>query len=91
MILPNGEQHFPNYHYMLDGFDQVIQFQIVRPAVEDLEMKLVARRRLTEREEATLAERLRERFLYPFHITFTYHDEIPRGPGGKFQDFHSEI
>ena len=60
-------------------------------SVEDLEMKLVVRRVLTEKEDAELTRRVRERFLYPFQVTFTYHDEIPRGPGGKFEDFRSEI
>ncbi len=91
VTLPNGEQHLPNYQGMLAGLDHIIQFQIIRRTVEDLEMKLVARRKLTESEDAELARRVRERFLYPFQVTFTYHDEIPRGPGGKFEDFRSEI
>src|SRR5262249_53533592 len=39
--LPNGQKIFPSYYHLLQGFDQVSQFQIVRTGVEELEMKLV--------------------------------------------------
>ena len=89
--LPNGETHFPDYQDILDGFDHVVQFQIVRRAEEELEMKLVARRALTGDEEQRLVAWLHERFQYPFKIAFTYHDEIPRAPSGKFLDYVSEV
>ncbi len=89
--LPNGQTHFPDYQDILDGFDHVVQFQIVRRAEEELEMKLVAHRDLTEDEETRLADWLRERFQYPFNVSFSYHTEIPRAPSGKFIDYLSEI
>ncbi len=85
--LPNGEQHLPNYQDMLKGFDDVIQFQIVRRAEQELEMKLVMSHQLSADEAQELKRRVCERFKHPFAVTFTYHDEIPRGPGGKFQDY----
>ncbi len=69
----------------------MVQFQIVRRAEEALEMKLVVRRALTNDEEGRLTSWLRERFQYPFQIAFTYHDEIPRAPSGKFLDYISEV
>lgn len=89
--LPNGQTHFPDYQDILDGFDHVVQFQIVRRHEEKLEMKLVVRRQLTESEEERLVSWLHERFQYPFEIAFSYHDEIPRAPSGKFLDYVSEI
>jgi phenylacetate-CoA ligase len=89
--LPNGETHYPDYQDILDGFDHVVQFQIVRRAEEALEMKLVVRRALTDDEEGRLTSWLRERFQYPFQIAFTYHDEIPRTLSGKFLDYISEV
>ncbi len=83
--LPNGEQQFLSYTGLLKDFDSVVQFQIVRRAKEALEMKLVASRELSAAEAEELRRRVRERFKYPFAVTFTYLDEIPRGPGGKFQ------
>ncbi|MDA0231126.1 MAG: AMP-binding protein [Proteobacteria bacterium] len=89
--LPNGQTHYPDYQDILDGFDHVVQFQIVRRAEKKLEMKMVVRRALTSDEEQRLVVWLHERFQYPFEITFTYHDEIPRAPSGKFLDYVSEV
>jgi phenylacetate-CoA ligase len=89
--LPNGELHYPSYQDLLKGLEHVIQFQVVRRAENELEMKLVTRRPLTDDEENEMGERLRDRFRYPFAVAFSYHDEIARGPGGKFQDYLSEV
>jgi len=85
--LANGEQHYPIFQDLLKGIDPVIQFQIVRRGEEGLEMKLVATRELTEAEAAELTRQVHDCFQFPFAVAFTYHDEIPRGPGGKFQDY----
>ncbi|MDP6589849.1 MAG: phenylacetate--CoA ligase family protein, partial [Alphaproteobacteria bacterium] len=69
----------------------VVQFQIVRRKENELEMKLVVRRALSGGEEEKLVQWLHERFQYPFAIAFTYHDEIPRAPSGKFLDYVSEV
>lgn len=89
--LPNGEQHYPSYQRLYEGFATIRQFQIVRTAVEALEMKLVATAPLSRPQEEELARRVRERFQYPFAVTFSYHAEIPRGPGGKFRDYVAEF
>ena len=89
--LPNGQTHYPDYQDILDGFDHVVQFQIVRRQEEELEMKLVVRRALTDGEEERLVQWLHERFQYPFAIAFTYHDEIARAPSGKFLDYVSDV
>jgi len=87
--LPNGEERYLTYWGLLQGFDAVRQFQIVRRAEEELEMKLVVSRELSENEAEALRQRIRKQFDYPFAVTFTYHDEIPRAPGGKFQYYVS--
>jgi non-ribosomal peptide synthetase component F len=87
LILPDNA----DYQDILDGFDHVVQFQIVRRAEEKLEMKLVVRRALAGDEEQQLTTWLQERFQYPFAVAFTYHDEIPRTPSGKFFDYFSEV
>ena len=89
--LPNGERHLANFQDLVKGFGQIVQFQVVRRAEEALEMKLVAKRELSGPEREKLAAVVRERFQYPFSVSFTYHEEIPRGPGGKFQDYRSDI
>lgn len=89
--LPNGQRHLPSYHYLIEGFSKVIQFQIVRKAEEILEVRLVSRAKLDEAEERELAARIQDRFQYPFTIRFAYVEEIPRTPRGKFIDYLSEI
>ena len=51
----------------------------------------MAARQITPEEEAKLAELFRGRLGHPFALTFTYHDEIPRSPGGKYEEFRSEL
>ncbi|MGD9536293.1 MAG: hypothetical protein AB7P52_00160 [Alphaproteobacteria bacterium] len=89
--LPNGQQLYPSYHYLTRGLDKIVQFQIARKSVELLEVRLVTRSRLDDAEEADLRTRVRERFQYPFDVSFAYVDEIPRARSGKFFDYVSEI
>lgn len=89
--LPNGQLHYPSYHYLTRGLDKIVQFQIVRKTVELLEVRLVARVELDTVEEGELRRRVQERFHYPFAVRFVYAEEIARTPGGKFFDYVSEI
>ncbi len=93
LTLPNGEQHWP-----LTGFDRyreiapIRQFQFIQHTREDIEMRLAADRALTADEEERLGGVIRESFGYAFRLTFTYFaDEIPRAPGGKFEEFVSRL
>lgn len=38
-------------------------------------------------QEEKLREILSDSLGYPFKVKFSYHDELPRTPGGKFEDF----
>ena len=67
------------------------QFQIVQKTLDRLEVRLVAERPLTDDEATQLRGMILERIKHPFEITLSYHDEIPRGPGGKYEDFTSEL
>ena len=67
------------------------QYQIVQSSLQRLDMKLVCDRPLSGAEEAKLRDIILNRLGHPFEIAFSYHDEIPRGPGGKFEDFKCDI
>jgi phenylacetate-CoA ligase len=69
----------------------VAQFQVVQRAVDHLEMRVVPTRPFTAGDEQRISADVVARLGHPFRITFSYLDEIPRGPGGKFEDFRSEI
>jgi phenylacetate-CoA ligase len=68
----------------------VRQFQFVQRTLEEIEARFVADRPLTADEEARLAAVIRSALGHPFRIAFSYFDgEIPRGAGGKFEEFVS--
>ncbi len=67
------------------------QYQIVQTSLQELEVRLVTQRPLSDEEQATLREMILNRLGHPFDIVLSYHDDIPRSAGGKFEDFKSEI
>jgi phenylacetate-CoA ligase len=91
LTLPNGEKCFPVFSELrFAEIAPVRQCQIVQRSREELELRLIVARELTPAEE----EKMREvtcRYLGKFRIVFAYPTEIPRGAGGKFEDFLSEI
>jgi phenylacetate-CoA ligase len=91
VTLPSGER--VGAMFVNDVFKDapVAQFQVVQRAVDHLEMRLVPMRPFTAEDEGRITADVVARLGHPFRITFSYLDEIPRGPGGKFEDFRSEI
>lgn len=92
VTLPTGERFWPRLSEAsyLD-IAPIRQYQIVQKSLDRLEMRLVVERELTAAEMTRLREVVLARIGHPFDIDFTYHDEIPRGPGGKYEDFKSEL
>jgi phenylacetate-CoA ligase len=93
LVLPSGERR---YVYTGRGFSfwqytELRQFQIVQRSLDELEVRLVARRRLTAEVEAEIARRIKAATSEHLSIGFTYHDAIPLTPGGKFRDFVCEV
>jgi len=70
----------------------VRQYQIVQHSLERITLRLAVERTLTAAEEHGLAEQLIEFIGHRFVVDFDYRTPtIPRGPGGKFEDFICEI
>jgi phenylacetate-CoA ligase len=91
LTFPTGEQVWP-----VVGFDAyreiapVRQFQLVQHTREEIEVRFVVDRALTAREEARLEQVIQGALGFPFRLRFVYFgNEIPRGPGGKFEEFIS--
>ena len=92
LALPSGEKRFPYYgQKALAGFGAIIQHQIVQRSLQEIEIRLVARRRLTPDEEERLRTTVLSGLGHPFHVAFTYVDEIAREKGGKFAEFRCEV
>lgn len=67
------------------------QYQVIQKSLERLEVKLVAPHGLSAGEERALRQMILAQLGHPFEIEFSFHDDIPRSAGGKFEDFRSEI
>ena len=91
LILPNGARISPTF--INDWFEglPVRQFQAIQRGARELEIKVVPLRPFTADEEARVADLVAERIGPEFRVALTYHEDIPRGPGGKFEDFRCEI
>jgi phenylacetate-CoA ligase len=92
LILPSGQRIWP----LLEGalFSEVApvsQFQVVQLSHSLLEVRLVTTRPVTPAEEDALGAMIRRHLEHPFTIAFTYPESIPRGPGGKYEDFICKI
>ncbi len=92
LALPGGGKCWPAFGLRgLPGDFPVKNFQFVQREIDLIEARLVASRKLTPDEEALLRRQLLTRLPDVFRFTFSYCDEIPRGAGGKFEDFISEV
>jgi phenylacetate-CoA ligase len=92
LLLPNGDRRFPEYgQKALANLSALIQHQVVQTSLEDIEVRLVVRQRLSESEEAELRATMLRALEHPFRIAFVYRDELPGGAGGKFDEFRCEV
>ncbi|MFQ5620024.1 MAG: hypothetical protein ACE5FR_13760, partial [Rhodospirillales bacterium] len=93
LTLPSGEQVWPVQFFSSEllAVAPVRQFQFVQRSVEEIEVKLVPARDLTDGEKAALRTLIGTRLGPDFALRFVYVDEIPRLPGGKFEDFRSDV
>jgi phenylacetate-CoA ligase len=91
--MPDGTRRFP-----LVGFSRfrsvapVEQYQMVQTDQDLIEVRLVATSPLTAEHEAALSEVITEALGHRFALRFAYFDgALPAGPGGKFEEFRSEV
>lgn len=95
LILPTGESRFPYLGERADVPDdiksKILKFQIIQQNVNDIEVKFVVTTALTKEQEAILLNMFKTNFIYPFNIYITYHDDIPLGANGKYEEFVSKV
>ncbi len=92
VTLPDGRQNWPilRTRYLMEVFP-LRQIQVVQRSLEQIEVKLVVARPLLPEEESKYIAILQGSLGYPFQISFSYHDAIPRSASGKYEDFVSAI
>ena len=92
LILPNGEKKWPSLAYsQYADIAPIQQFQVIQKSLESIEMRLVVNELLNKEQEQGLAKVIANSLGYPFQVSFTYMDEIPRSSSNKFEEFMSEI
>jgi len=90
--LPSGKKVWPLFapERFVELAD-IVQFQLIQKSLQELEVRLVTRRAVTAEEERRMTAFLNDKFGHNFDTIFSYLAEIPRGPGGKYEEFKSEI
>lgn len=90
--LRDGRRHWP-----LVGFHRyreiapIRQYQLIQRDLVSIEVRLVADAPLTADQEQRLGEVIRASLGFAFGLQFVYfEDAVPRGPGGKFEEFLCE-
>jgi len=92
LTLPSGARVWPRLsEARYREVAPVRQFQVVQKRIDLLEVRLVVERPVTAGEEARLRELINARIGHRFEIRFRYPERIARRPGGKFEDFVSEL
>lgn len=93
LTLPTGGQSWPTVGFReYRDIAPVRQYQLVQNSLEEIEVRFVVERPLTAAEEARLAAVIQAALGHPFRLKFVYFaGEIPRGPGGKFEEFISRV
>jgi len=92
LILANGERFWPSFATRdIDRIAPVRQCQFVQKDYQTVEARLVAESPLTAEQEEALRRHFLSRLPPGFTLKLVYYDEIPRGAGGKFEYFISEV
>lgn len=65
----------------------IVQLQLVQTGLDRVDVRLVVERPVTEDEQQAMRAHLSPLFGTEMKFTFSYVDHIPRGAGGKFEDF----
>jgi phenylacetate-CoA ligase len=89
MVKPDGTRHWPlvGFHQFRD-IAPILQYQFVQHDLERMEVKMVTEKPLSAAQEGKLSSVMRKALGHDFKLQFTYFDgEIPRAPGGKFEEF----
>jgi phenylacetate-CoA ligase len=93
LVLPDGRRRWASISFkQYPEIRMVRQHQLIQHSLNDIEACLRIDAPLTATQEARLREIILESLGHPFRLTLTYfRNEIPRGPGGKFEEFISRI
>ena len=91
--LPDGRSFWPpvgNLRYR--KIAPIRQFQFIQRERDSIEVRLVSDAALTADQERQIGDLICEALDFSFKLQFVYFaEQIPRGPGGKFEEFVCEL
>jgi phenylacetate-CoA ligase len=92
LTAPDGKRYWPYFgsRGMLD-IAPIRQIQVVQKSFRLLEVRLVVGDPLSADQEERLRRHLLSHLPRGLELAFSYRDSIERTPGGKFEDFYSEV
>jgi phenylacetate-CoA ligase len=91
-VMPSGRCKWPALYGVIFELGLPIrQFRIVQHSLEQVEAMLVTERALATEEEERVRAALRRALYEEARVTISYHQAIPAGPGGKYEEFLSKI
>ncbi len=93
LLLPDGRRYWPRLgQHQYREIAPIRQYQLIQRNRELLEVRLVSDSPVTAAQEARLSEIIHQSVGFPFQLQFIYFPEqLPRGRGGKFEEFVCEI
>ena len=89
VLLPDGARHWPmvGFHHWGEAYP-VRQFQFVQLDRTTILARMSASGRPDSAQEARLTAIIQKALHHPFDIRYEWHETpLPRGPGGKFEEF----
>jgi len=90
-VLKNGDRFFPEVGPVLRQQKEVRQFALHQRTLEDIELRLVLNRPLTDAEKADIQANVQQVLRYPFNVEIFEVEDIPRAANGKYEEFKSDI
>jgi phenylacetate-CoA ligase len=89
VLLPDGTRHWPVVGFHRWGeVHPIRQFQFIQLDRKTILAKMSASSRPALDQEARLTAIIQDELKYPFEIQYEWHESpLPRGPGGKFEEF----
>ena len=93
LVKPDGTRHWPLVGlHRFDDVAPVLQYQVIRHSLQDMEIKIVTTNEISSSQERALAAIVQHALGYPSAIRVTQsRTRLPHSTGGKFEEFVSEL
>jgi phenylacetate-CoA ligase len=92
LLTSSGQRYWPTFGMRkLTAIPKILQYQFVQKQLDLLEARVVASAPLAPAEEETLTRHILSCVPSGFRLRIEYRDAIPRGTGGKYEEFVSEV